>query len=218
MRHGESLWNKENKFTGWTDIGLSEKGEKEAVTAGEKLKKINFDHIICSDLIRTKQTADLVIKNKPDLDNKNIVFTTSPEVKERDYGDLTGIVKSDLMEKYGETQIQIWRRSYYQRPPNGENLEDVKNRIGPFFDEFILPILKDNKNVLLVSHGNALRALFVHLGFKDEKSIEHFELATATPICINVFENDYYYITGEYLAYYWDCFSVGETLSYVCYV
>jgi enolase len=188
MRHGESVWNKENKFTGWTDVGLSEKGEKEAIIAGEKLKRINFDHIICSDLKRTKETADLVIKNK------NIIFTISPEVKERDYGDLTGIVKSDLIEKYGETQIQIWRRSYYQKPPNGENLEDVKNRIGPFFDEFILPILKDNKNVLLVSHGNALRALFVHLGFKDEKSIEHFELATATPICINVFENDYYYL------------------------
>ena len=187
MRHGESIWNKENKFTGWTDIGLSEKGEQEAIIAGEKLKNIKFDHIICSDLIRTKQTADLVIKNKSD-------FTISPEVKERDYGDLTGIVKSDLIEKYGETQIQIWRRSYYQCPPNGENLEDVKNRIGPFYDEFILPLLKDNKNVLLVSHGNALRALFVHLGFKDEKSIEHFELATATPICINVFENDYYYL------------------------
>jgi len=188
IRHGESIWNKENKFTGWTDVGLSEKGEKEAIIAGEKLKKINFDHIICSDLIRTKQTADLVIKNQ------NIIFTISPEVKERDYGDLTGIVKSDLIEKYGEKQIQIWRRSYYQRPPNGENLEDVKNRIGPFYDEFILPLLKDNKNVLLISHGNALRALFVHLGFKDEKSIEHFELATATPICINVFENDYYYL------------------------
>jgi enolase len=188
MRHGESIWNKENKFTGWTDVELSENGEKEAIIAGEKLKKINFDHIICSDLKRTKQTADLVIENK------NIIFTISPEVKERDYGDLTGIVKSDLMKKYGETQIQIWRRSYYQRPPNGENLEDVKNRIGPFFDEFILPLLKDNKNVLLVSHGNALRALFVHLGFKDEKSIEHFELATATPICIKVFENDYYYL------------------------
>jgi enolase len=188
MRHGESVWNKENKFTGWTDVGLSEKGEKEAIIAGEKLKKINFDHIICSDLKRTKETADLLIKNK------NIIFTISPEVKERDYGDLTGIVKSDLMEKYGETQIQIWRRSYYQGPPNGENLEDVKNRIGPYFDEFILPLLKDNKNVLLVSHGNALRALFVHLGFKDDKSIEHFELATATPICINVFENDYYYL------------------------
>ena len=187
MRHGESVWNKENKFTGWTDVGLSEKGETEAIIAGEKLKNINFDHIICSDLIRTKQTADLVIKNKP-------IFTISPEVKERNYGDLTGMNKTDLKEKYGETQIQIWRRSYYQRPPNGENLDDVKNRIGPYFDEFILPILKDNKNVLLVSHGNALRALFVHLGFKDHKSIEHFELATATPICINVFENDYYYL------------------------
>ena len=78
--------------------------------------------------------------------------------------------------------MRIWRRSYYERPPGGESLEDVKNRIGPFYDNFILPLLKNNKNILLVSHGNALRALFVHLGFKDERTVEHFELATATPI------------------------------------
>lgn len=194
MRHGESVWNKENKFTGWVDIGLSEKGEQEALIAGDKLKIFNFDNIICSDLKRTKKTASLVIKNKSISEKEKIVFTVSETVKERSYGDLAGIVKSELKETYGEEQMRIWRRSYYERPPGGESLEDVKNRIGPFFDGFILPLLKDNKNVLLVSHGNSLRALFVHLGFKDEKSIEHFELATATPICINVFEKDYYYL------------------------
>jgi enolase len=194
MRHGESVWNKENKFTGWVDVGLSEKGEKEALLAGEKLKNFKFDNIIFSDLKRTRKTASLLIKNKCILEKEKIIFTVSPAVKERNYGDLAGIVKSELKVKYGEEQMRIWRRSYCERPPGGESLEDVKNRIGPFFDDFILPLLKDNKNVLLVSHGNALRALFVHLGFKDDKSIEHFELATATPISINVFNKDYYYL------------------------
>jgi enolase len=194
LRHGESVWNKENKFTGWIDIGLSEKGEQEAVAAGNKLQKYNFDNVITSDLKRTKKTAILLLKDRSLQEKENMVFTVSPEVKERSYGDLAGIVKSKLKETYGEEQMRIWRRSYYERPPGGESLEDVKNRIGSFYDEFILPLLKAGKNVLLVSHGNALRALFVHLGFKDEKSVEHFEFATATPISIDVFNKDYHYL------------------------
>jgi enolase len=194
LRHGESVWNKENKFTGWVDIGLSEKGEREALLAGKKLQKYNFDNIIFSDLKRTRKTASLIIKNRPLPEKEKIIYTVSPEVKERSYGDLAGIVKSELKEKYGEEQMRIWRRSYYERPPGGESLEDVKNRIGPFYNDFILPLLKAGKNVMLVSHGNALRALFVHLGFKDEKNVEHFELATATPISIDVFNKDYYYL------------------------
>jgi len=194
LRHGESVWNKENKFTGWVDVGLSEKGEQEAIAAGIKLQNYNFDNVITSDLKRTKKTAILLLKNRPLEEKESMIFTVSETVKERSYGDLAGVNKSELKEKYGEEQMRIWRRSYYERPPNGENLEDVKNRIGPFFDEFIMPLLKENKNVLLVSHGNALRALFVHLGFKDEKSVEHFELATATPISIDVFKKDYHYL------------------------
>ncbi|MEI7489587.1 MAG: 2,3-bisphosphoglycerate-dependent phosphoglycerate mutase, partial [Chryseobacterium sp.] len=194
LRHGESLWNKENKFTGWIDIELSKNGEQEAIVAGNKLKKYNFDNVITSDLKRAKKTALLLIKDKSIELNNKIRFTISPAVKERNYGDLTGIVKSELKEKYGEEQMRVWRRSYYERPPGGENLEDVQHRIGPFFDDFILPLLKDDKNVILVSHGNALRALFVHLGFKNENTIEHFEFANATPISIDVFNKSYYYL------------------------
>ena len=194
LRHGESVWNKENKFTGWVDVGLSEKGEQEALLAGKKLQKYNFDNVITSDLKRTKKTAILLLKERPLEEKEKIIFTVSSEVKERSYGDLAGIVKSELKETYGEEQMRIWRRSYYERPPGGESLEDVKNRIGPFYNEFILPLLNAGKNVLLVSHGNALRALFVHLGFKHEKSVEHFELATATPISIDVFNKDYHYL------------------------
>ena len=194
LRHGESIWNKENKFTGWVDVGLSEKGEQEAIAAGDKLKHFNFDNIIFSDLKRTRKTTSLILKKKSLSEKEKIIFTVSPEVKERNYGDLAGIVKSELKEKYGEEQMRIWRRSYYEHPPGGESLEDVKNRIGPFYDNFILPLLKNNKNILLVSHGNALRALFVHLGFKDERNVEHFELATATPISIDIFKKDYHYL------------------------
>ena len=94
MRHGESIWNKENKFTGWVDVGLSKKGEEEALLAGEKLKNFKFDNIIFSDLKRTRKTASLVIKNKSILEKEKIIFTVSPAVKERNYGDLAGIVKS----------------------------------------------------------------------------------------------------------------------------
>jgi enolase len=194
LRHGESLWNKENKFTGWVDIELSKNGEQEAIMAGKKLNKYNFDNIITSDLKRAKKTALLLIKDKPIELKNQIIFTVSEAVKERNYGDLTGVDKSELKEKYGEQQMQKWRRSYYERPPNGENLEDVQNRIAPFFDEFILPLLKEDKNVILVSHGNALRALFVHLGLKNKETIEHFELANATPISIDVFNKSYYYL------------------------
>ena len=194
LRHGESIWNKENKFTGWVDVGLSEKGEQEAIAAGDKLQNYKFDNIIFSDLKRTRKTASLMLKKKLLSEKEKIIFTVSPEVKERNYGDLAGIVKSELKEKYGEEQMRILRRSYYERPPGGESLEDVKNRIGPFYDNCILPLLKDNKNILLVSHGNALRALFVHLGFKDERTVEHFELATATPISIDIFKKDYHYL------------------------
>ena len=194
LRHGESLWNKEGKFTGWVDIELSKNGEQEAIILGKKLNKYNFDNIITSDLKRAKKTAYLFIKDKPLELKDKITFTVSEAVKERNYGDLTGIVKSELKEKYGEVQMQKWRRSYYERPPNGENLEDVQKRVGYFYDEFILPLLNEDKNVALVSHGNALRALFVHLGLKNEQTIEQFELANAMPICIDVLNKSYYYL------------------------
>jgi enolase len=194
MRHGESLWNKENKFTGWVDVDLSEQGKKEAISAGLQLKNIHFDHIITSDLKRTQQTAVLVIDGRPEQEKEKIIFNITECIKERNYGDLAGIVKSELKKKYGDEQMHKWRRSYSEAPPNGESLHDVKLRVGQFYDSFIAPLLEQNKNILMVAHGNTLRALFVHLGFKDEKTIEDFELATATPIKI-----DTYNLTFNYL-------------------
>ncbi len=182
MRHGESLWNKENKFTGWIDIELSEKGKEEAARAGEQLVHIDFDTVFTSDLKRSQQTAELVLRNRAG----SVVFSASELIKERDYGELTGLNKTELKHKFGEEQIHLWRRSYNERPPKGENLADVKERVGRFYDSVMKPLLDQGKNVLMVAHGNSLRALFVHLGIKNESNIEHFELSTAVPIYVDV--------------------------------
>lgn len=196
LRHGESIWNKENKFTGWIDVDLSEKGRDEALHAGYLLNNYHIDHVITSDLKRTQQTAVLLLQNRPGSLRDHILFHIASEIKERNYGDLAGIVKSELKEKYGDDLMHKWRRSYWEAPPKGENLHDVKERIGPFFDSFVRPLIEKGHNVLMVAHGNSLRALFVHLGFKDENSIEHFELSTATPIQIDFKKRKYHYINS----------------------
>lgn len=194
MRHGESIWNKENKFTGWVDIGLSEKGKEEALLAGSQLMEFDLDHIITSDLKRTQQTAVLLLKYRPDNRKNNILFHIAEEIKERNYGDLAGINKAELRLKYGEEQMHKWRRSYWDSPPSGENLHDVRKRVGAHFDKSVRPLLQENKNVLMIAHGNTLRALFVHLGFKNETTIENFEVATATPIVIDLVDHSYHYV------------------------
>ena len=131
VRHGESLWNKENKFTGWIDIDLSQNGINEAINVGLLLKHMHFDYIITSDLLRAKHTAKLIYEKLVlNSDLGETQFLESEKVKERNYGDLAGINKTELLEKYGEKQMRLWRRSYFERPNGGENLEDVRIRIG----------------------------------------------------------------------------------------
>ena len=191
-RHGESIWNKENKFTGWTDVELSENGIQEAIQLSEKIKNYNFDYIIASDLKRSQETASYIFNNYSDVDKPICYF--AKETTERNYGVITGLNKTDLITKYGDKQVHLWRRSYYDRPPGGENLEDVRLRVGTYFDNNILPLLQENKNVLLISHGNSLRALFVHLKIKNEQNIESFEIDTAVPIMIDINNQDYQYL------------------------
>ena len=191
LRHGQSIWNKENRFTGWEDVPLSNDGIEEAKIAGDILKKYKIDCIFTSDLKRTIQTSD-IIQDEIGQYTANI-FTTAA-LKERDYGDLTGKNKDELKELYGENQIKEWRRSYFSGPPNGENLDDVKKRVGKYFDDNISEHIGLNKNILIIAHGNSLRALFVHLGIKDENSIEQFEIPTGVPIQIDViYGKEYWY-------------------------
>lgn len=195
VRHGESLWNKENKYTGWIDIDLSQNGIHQAINVGLLLKDMHFDYIVTSDLLRAKNTAKLIYENLVlNSDLGETQFLESEKVKERDYGELAGINKTELLEKYGEKQMRLWRRSYFERPKGGENLEDVRIRIGEYYDNTLYPLLMQNKNILLVAHGNSIRALFVHLGIKNTENIDNFEIENATPICIDYINRDYTYV------------------------
>ena len=184
LRHGESVWNKENKFTGLSDVGLSIKGKKEADDAGLLLKNKKIDVIFTSALKRTIETAD-IIKSK--LNNGTDINVISTEnLNERDYGVLTGKDKDEIKTMYGENMLKLWRRSYHIAPPDGENLDDVRKRVGDFYDSDILKMLNQNRNVLIVAHGNSLRALLVHLNLFNETTIEIFEINTGVPLEINL--------------------------------
>ena len=181
LRHGESEWNKLNKFTGLIDIELSDGGKQEAISAGEILRGCRFDHIFSSNLARTIQTAEIIAR----VQNNNAAITQIPDFRERDYGDLTGKNKTELAEEFGSTQVTTWRRSFRESPPNGENLEQVTKRVGDAYQTHVQPLVSTGKNVLIVAHGNSLRALFVHLGIKNPVTIEKFEIGTAVPIQID---------------------------------
>ena len=174
VRHGKSEWNKENKFTGWIDVDLAEEGIQEAINCGLRLKNENIDYCFTSDLLRSKKTAEFILKQ---FDYK-VPIKNDPALKERDYGDLSGKNKDEAKKEFGEIQVHKWRRGYYERPKNGENLDDVVKRVGCYYDIEILPLIKNNKKVLIVAHGNSLRALLVHLGKHTNESIVNFELKT----------------------------------------
>ncbi len=194
IRHGQSVWNKENRFTGFTDVDLSDQGRAEAVVAGKALQKAGyrFDSVFTSTLKRAIHTAEIVLEATEPLNHhlKNADgtwnMTRHDDLRERDYGDLTGLNKDELREKYGAEQVQIWRRSYDIAPPGGESLADVVKRAGPYFDLHIRPLLDQSKTVLVVAHGNSLRALLVHLGQNTPQDIAARELDTGVPIELDV--------------------------------
>lgn len=188
LRHGESEWNKENRFTGWTDVSLSPNGIKEAERAKQILNKYNFHTVFTSELKRTIETANIILPNI----NKDQFFSSS-NLNERDYGNLTGKNKDEIKQEYGEMKLNEWRRSYYERPPSGENLDDVKTRVGLYYDTNILPLLQNKQDVLVITHGNTLRALFVHLNLKTTDTIKQFEISTGIPINIDIVNNSFSY-------------------------
>lgn len=181
MRHGESQWNKENRFTGFTDVDLNEKGVEEAKRAGAALKNINFDKVYTSTLKRAYRTAEIVMQEA----GQNPPVVKHDDLRERDYGDLTGLNKDDMRKKFGEEQVQIWRRSYDVPPPGGESLKDVVERVRPYYEEHILPDLVAGKNVLLAAHGNTLRAMLIILGDYTPENINTAEVATGDPMTVS---------------------------------
>ncbi len=220
VRHGESIWNKENKFTGWTDVELSENGIKEAQKAGIILKENNytFDIAYTSVLKRAIDTLNIILKEL----NLDILINYSYKLNERHYGALQGLNKDDIKNKYGEAQLKLWRRSVDVRPPKltidderypgndvkykgidnlplTENLQDTIDRVSSYYEEEIKKNIIDGKNVIISAHGNSLRALIKYIFNLSNDEVINLEIKTGLPIVIE-FEDDltpirWYYIS-----------------------
>lgn len=179
IRHGESQWNKENRFTGWTDIDLSPQGEHECRLVAKKLRTIPFDIAYASTLMRSWRSAEIILAALG-LAEK-VLLVKNDALRERHYGKLQGLNKEEAALQFGAEQIRKWRRSFRARPPEGESLADTAGRVLPYFKEAVMPQLAAGKNVLIIAHGNSLRALVMHLEGMDEEMIEAFEIAAADP-------------------------------------
>lgn len=179
VRHGQSQWNLENRFTGWVDVDLTEKGKVEAEKAAEKLKQFKFDAAFSSVLMRANKTLDIILKN---LGQSYLPVQKNEALNERHYGDLQGKNKQEMRDEYGDEQVLLWRRSYDVAPPNGESLKDTKNRVIPYYDKTIKPLLDEGKTVIVSAHGNSLRALMMHIEDLTPEEILEREIPTGSPI------------------------------------
>ncbi|MBN8689830.1 MAG: 2,3-bisphosphoglycerate-dependent phosphoglycerate mutase [Armatimonadetes bacterium] len=182
VRHGQSLWNLQNRFTGWVDVPLTSQGESEARAAGQKLKGMPFDVAYTSALTRAQRTLALILEEM----GNPIPIIRDEALNERHYGDLQGMNKDDMREMYGEDQVHIWRRSYDIPPPNGEALKNTAERTIPFYNRCIFGDLKQGRNVLVVAHGNSNRSIVMALEKLDGDSIMKVELATGIPLVYDV--------------------------------
>jgi len=179
IRHGQSLWNAENRFTGWTDIDLSKKGEYEAEMAGKKLESISFDVVHTSALMRAQRTAEIIIQHNKI--SKDMPVYKDERLNERHYGSLQGLNKTETAEKYGAEQVHVWRRSFDIAPPEGESLKMTAERTLPYFKEDILKHLNEGKNVLVSAHGNSLRSIVMHIENISKENIVKLEIQTGVP-------------------------------------
>lgn len=206
MRHGESVWNKRNQFTGWVDVPLSEKGIDEALTGGLQIKDIPIDVMYTSTLIRAQMTLTLAMLHHSSgktpcfmhpgegkleewgkiADKKAregcIPVYCAWELNERMYGDLQGLNKAETAEKYGADQVKLWRRSYDVPPPHGESLEMTAQRTIPYFEEQIVPHLREGRNVFISAHGNSLRSIVMDLEGLDREEVVNLEIPTGVPL------------------------------------
>ncbi len=205
VRHGQSLWNLKNVFTGWVDVPLTAKGIEEAQQAGKELADINFDTIYTSVQVRALETAMIIMAyNKstktpivlheegkmgewgkiynPTMDEDKIPVIRNWHLNERYYGELQGLNKAETAEKFGADQVHQWRRSYDVPPPNGECLKDTAERTIPFFKDEILKRLEAGQNILISAHGNSLRSIVMFLDNLNEEEVLKLEIPTGKPI------------------------------------
>jgi len=177
LRHGKSQWNLENRFTGWIDVPLSPEGHEEAMAAAQKLSQFRFDRAFTSRLLRATDTLRIVLAA---LGQGQVSIEENQALNERMYGDLQGLNKEETVKKYGAEQVEIWRRSYEVRPPGGESLQDTAARVLPYYQGRIKPVLDQGDTVLIVAHGNSLRALVMHLEHLSPQQIVELTIPTGT--------------------------------------
>lgn len=180
VRHGESQWNLENRFTGWVDVPLTPKGEEEAKRAGLRLKEeaVRFDLAYTSDLQRAQNTLRIILETL----GQTVPVEKNQALNERHYGDLQGLDKAETAKKFGDEQVKIWRRSYDIAPPKGESLKDTAARTLPYFNSTIVSKLKQGKNVIVAAHGNSLRSIVMDLDRLTKEQVLELNLSTGVPL------------------------------------
>lgn len=179
LRHGESQWNLENRFTGWVDVPLSPRGVEEAKNAGDKLKGFTFDRAFTSVLSRANETLRFVLEV---IGQTAIPVEKDKALNERMYGELQGLNKAETAMKYGDAQVKIWRRSYDVRPPGGESLKDTAERVLPYYDSRIKPCVLKGETILIAAHGNSLRALVMQLEQLSKEQVLELNIPTGAPL------------------------------------
>ena len=184
VRHGQSIYNEENRFTGWKDVDLTQKGIDEAIASASLLKNLKIDTAFTSNLMRAQKTLNLILSEL----NLIIPITKNEALNERDYGSLVSQNKFEAAEKYGKDQVQIWRRSYDIPPPDGESLKMTLERTVPYFTDNIFPLLSENKNIIISAHGNSIRSIVMNLLSISEEDILKTEIGWCEPW---VFEFDH---------------------------
>jgi len=212
IRHGQSMWNLKDIFTGWVDVPLSVKGIEEAVRAGKELEGIGFDIVYVSTLVRAMETAMLVLAGNDsgktpvvmhdsgkmsewgriysaEAENDILPVYTAWQLNERYYGELQGLNKAATAKKFGDEQVRIWRRSYDVPPPNGEALKNTAERTIPFFTGTVMPAVREGKNILISAHGNSLRSIIMHLDNLSNEEVLKLELPTGMPVMYEWTEN-----------------------------
>ncbi len=185
IRHGQSIWNLENRFTGWVDVPLTLLGEDEARNAGVKLKGLDIHVAYTSALTRAQKTLEIILETT----NLRIPIIRDQALNERHYGDLQGLNKDELRRKFGDEQVKIWRRSYDVPPPNGEALKNTAERTLPFFERSIMGDVRLGKNVLVVAHGNSNRSIVMMLDNLSGPEVVELELGTGVPLVYDIGTN-----------------------------
>ena len=183
VRHGQSQWNLENRFTGWVDVSITETGAREAHRAGRELKGMTFDLAFTSELKRAQETLAILLQ---EVGQTGIPVAKDKALNERHYGDLQGLDKAETAKKYGDAQVHNWRRSFDIKPPNGESLKDTAARTLPYFKSQILPAAAAGKNVLVAAHGNSLRAIVMELEKLTPEEIMQVNIDTCRPMCYEI--------------------------------